>query len=392
MARKQSEFYRGQKQKKNLAIIPFVAVLLFFAIAIVTFYSMQKYAVLSDEGVSIQLPILTGTSGGGSASLTKRSDVDKYYAKVDAGLSLNAADYSSVKAVAGKDLDGIRAIYIPYEEVLDTTKIDEYVARLSKGNALLFELKKENGYLAYYSDTTTVANYNLNMAAPESKQQLTSIISNIKQYGDVYLVAQISCCIDDLFASHCDTIGLRTQYGLYYNDEKGYYLDPYNQIVRDYAVELVRELWDMGFDEVVLQNVLHPVIEIDGDGDTSNDIEIVYTREMTTTPTKGGAVCGFAINVAEQLEDRPEGKVLSIYINRPKALVKTDPENGQNGQLFLKVYDRVYYQTDMYAYQFNVSDILPGVEVGIVYDRLVPVVINNLPDNTSWVLIDQEDD
>ena len=29
-----------------------------------------------------------------------------------------------------------------------------------------------------------------------------------------------------------------------------------------------------------------------------------------------------------------------------------------------------------------------SVHVGSVYDRLVPVVVNYIPDNSSWVLVD----
>ena len=59
-------------------------------------------------------------------------------------------------------------------------------------------------------------------------------------------------------------------------------------------------------------------------------------------------------------------------------------------QLAGKLYDRVYYNTDKYAYTFNVQDIEPLCTVGSIKNRFVPVVINYLPDNTSWILVDQE--
>ena len=111
---------------------------------------------------------------------------------------------------------------------------------------------------------------------------------------------------------------------------------------------------------------------------------------MSTTPTPLGAVSGFAVNVAEQLSDREEGKYLSIYINSTTALVRPDTANGQDAELFFKLYDRVYYNTDKYAYTFNVQDIEPLCTVGSIKNRFVPVVINYLPDNTSWILVDQE--
>ena len=55
------------------------------------------------------------------------------------------------------------------------------------------------------------------------------------------------------------------------------------------------------------------------------------------------------------------------------------------------MYDRVYLRTDKYAYPYNVDDVKGSIEKGNVYDRLVPVVENYLPDgpnDTSWVLVD----
>jgi hypothetical protein len=54
----------------------------------------------------------------------------------------------------------------------------------------------------------------------------------------------------------------------------------------------------------------------------------------------------------------------------------------------MQLYDRVYLDTDKFSYPFNVEDIEPNVTTGSVYDRLVPVVINYIPDNTSWILVD----
>ena len=146
----------------------------------------------------------------------------------------------------------------------------------------------------------------------------------------------------------------------------------------------------MGFDEVVLDNVRHPVAEPIENEDGSRTETVLYTREMSTTPTPLGAVSGFAVNVAEQLEDRESGKRLSVYINSPTALVHADAANGQDTELFFKLFDRVYYNTDKYAYTFNVKDIEPLCTVGSIKNRFVPVVINYLPDNTSWILVDQE--
>ena len=385
-----SEFYKGARKKRNYAIVPFVIVLVVVSVIVVLFYSMQKYAVITDDGLKIELPALKDykqDEPGAEVSVD-----DETFEMAETNVIMNPADYSSIPAKAGAGLGGVRAIFIPFEEVLSPEAVGAYASRLNSGNALLFELKRADGYLAWYTESPTAANYGLNMAAPESKAQLESMIASLKEENGVYCVAQISTCVDDLFAAHCTAVGLRNQYGMHYGDTYGYYLDPYSQLVRDYTVELVNELYEIGFDEVVLQDVRHPVIELDEDGEPVSDIQFTYTREMSTEPGASGAVCGFAVNVAEALADRPKGKVLSIYVNSAKSLVKQDEDNGQNGPLFAKLYDRLYYSTDKYAFTFNIEDIRPSITVGRAEDRFVPVVINYLPENSSWILIDQEDD
>ena len=73
-------------------------------------------------------------------------------------------------------------------------------------------------------------------------------------------------------------------------------------------------------------------------------------------------------------------------------IIPTPKENKgdtlQDAALFLRLYDRVYFRTDRYEFTFNFADIKGSVSIGSAQDRFVPVVINYLPDNTSWVYIE----
>ena len=385
MAGKQQDFYKGRRKKRSFAIVPTVILLLFFGVGIVLFYSTQKYAVITDDGVTVELPFLSGSS----SSVDEEGHIIKEFETVDVPIEFGEADYSGVQATAGKNLSPIRAIYVPYEDVNDEA-IPQYADRLSSGNALLLDIKQKNGYLAYYSDAPVAYSYGLNMVETDTKERLMAIIEQLKA-DKIYLAAQISCCMDELLGAHSTEVCLRNEYGMYYYDENGYWLDPYSTIVRNYTVQLVQELWDMGFDEVILQDLAHPPVEEVENPDGTFSKPVSYTREMSTVPTPAGAVSGFAVYVAEQLADRENGKYLSAYLNSSTSLVKTDPLNGQDGELFMKLFDRVYYNTDKYAYTFNVQDIAPFCTVGSIKNRFVPVVINYLPDNNSWVLVDQQE-
>lgn len=373
---KNLEFYKGRRKKRNYALVPSVIALGVIMLIVVLFYGMQKYAVITKDGVAVELPILTR----GQTTVDSSGNEVKVFEQVETELVYDEPDYSYIKATAGDDVPEIRAIFVPYTD-LTKEKLNEYTARLSRGNALVLEMKPRSGNLMWDSQADMALGYGLTVSNDQTAQ-MPALIAELKEKNkDKYFAAQISCCIDELFASRSTTVTLRrADNNGNVIDDKGTWLDPYNMNVRNYIVQLAEELYDMGFDEVILADVAHPTF--------SEPTDLIYTRQLSTASSPKTAVCGFAIYVAKQLEDRT-GR-LSIYCDKSTSLVKAD-DSGQDASLFLKMYDRVYLRTDKYAYPYNVDDVKGSIEKGNVYDRLVPVVENYLPDDpndTSWVLVD----
>ena len=379
MARNQ-EFYKGRRKRRNYALIPFVIVLSLLALLVVLFYSMQKYAVISKLGVEMVLP---GSEPATGTVIDSSGAQVRVFEPVEVSLEYDPPDYSRVEATAGRDAKPVRAIYIKAENV-NTDYLMEMAARLNSGNALLLEMKPRAGALVWNSQADLARRYSLYYQSA-LENDIPAMIQNLKDYGeehdkDIYLVAQISCCIDDLLPVRATGYSLRTEAGWDFKDDNGTYLDPYNIEVRSYIVELCRELFAMGFNEVVLADVVHPV-------KAENISGFLYTAEMSTTPAPITAVCGFAVYVADQLKD--ESGLLSIYLDSARALVGPDESNGQDGVLFSKLFDRIYYRTDRWTYTYNLQDMEPNIVIGKLADRLVPVVINYLPENSSWIYIEQ---
>ena len=373
---KNLEFYKGRRKKRNYALVPSAIALGVIMLIVVLFYGMQKYAVITKDGVAVELPILTR----GQTTVDSSGNEVKVFEQVETELVYDEPDYSYIKATAGDDVPEIRAIFVPYTDLTKET-LNEYTARLSRGNALVLEMKPRSGNLMWDSQADMALGYGLTVSNDQTAQ-MPALIAELKEKNkDKYFAAQISCCIDELFASRSTTVTLRrADNNGNVIDDKGTWLDPYNMNVRNYIVQLAEELYDMGFDEVILADVAHPTF--------SEPTDLIYTRQLSTASSPKTAVCGFAIYVAKQLEDRT-GR-LSIYCDKSTSLVKAD-DSGQDASLFLKMYDRVYLRTDKYAYPYNVDDIKGSIEKGNVYDRLVPVVENYLPDDpndTSWVLVD----
>ena len=373
MARIQ-EFYKGRRKRRNYAIVPFVIVLGIAVLTVVLFYSMQQYAVITKEGIAVELPLLNEEK----TVVDSQGTEVKVFDPVDVTLQFDEPDYSSVKATAGSKAQGLRAIFVPADNI-NKEKLTEYANRLNTGNALVLEMKPRSGVLKWNSQATMAVNYGISQEN-EATLQLPTLITELKA-KNIYLVAQLSCCLDELLASRCTSVTLRNEYGGNYTDDYGTWLDAYNTDLRNYIVQLTREMYDMGFDEVVLADVAHPVF--------AEPVALTYTRQMSTQPSAVNAVCGFAMYVSDALRERSVNQ-LSIYIDSPQALVKA-VDNGQDARLFIKVFDRVYLRTDRFAYSYNLADLKPQITIGTDQDRLIPVMENYLFENASemsWVLVD----
>ncbi len=368
------EFYKGRRKRRNYAIVPFVIVLGIAVLTVVLFYSMQQYAVITKEGIAVELPLLNEEK----TVVDSQGNEVKVFDPVDVTLQFDEPDYSSVKATAGSKAQGLRAIFVPADNI-NKEKLTEYANRLNTGNALVLEMKPRSGVLKWNSQATMAVNYGISQEN-EATLQLPTLITELKA-KNIYLVAQLSCCLDELLASRCTSVTLRNEYGGNYTDDYGTWLDAYNTDLRNYIVQLTREMYDMGFDEVVLADVAHPVF--------AEPVALTYTRQMSTQPSAVNAVCGFAMYVSDALRERSVNQ-LSIYIDSPQALVKA-VDNGQDARLFIKVFDRVYLRTDRFAYSYNLADLKPQITIGTDQDRLIPVMENYLFENASemsWVLVD----
>ena len=379
-----AEFYKGSKKKKSHYYVPVALAVALIALLVVLFYSMQKYAVITKDDVRVVLPFLEGETAAASGASAGEEVEPLEHTTVK--ISFDQADYSSIQPIARTDVKAVRAIYVPHENIT-LEKLEEYAARLQTGNALMLEMKPRSGNLMWYSRSSAAVGYGLSVE--------NEVTNSIQRYVDmlkeknVYLVAKISCCVDERYPSYSTLVALKTSSGMNYYDETGMWLDPYSQKVRDYVVEMAQELYAIGFDEVVLADLRHPVPD-----PARGEVEFLYNSEMSTTPSAEGGISGFAISVAQRLADREEGKALSIYSYTPVSLVKLDPGTGQNTPLFFKLFDRVYYETDRGTYTYNLQDVTRSITEEDAARRFVPVVVNYLPDNPdkiSWVLIDKEE-
>ena len=137
-------FYKGRRKRRNYLFIPFVVLLALISVLMVTFYGLQKYAVITDDSVSVELPILSDEN----TVVDSQGHEIVSFDPVNVSIVFDEPDYTDVEAVAGENVPPMRAIFVPYTD-LNHDKLMEYANRLNDGNALLLEMKPRSGQLMW---------------------------------------------------------------------------------------------------------------------------------------------------------------------------------------------------------------------------------------------------
>lgn len=349
------------KRKRNWVMIPVVLLVILAGGFLLLFSSLQKYIIYEQGTLRVLPPILAEEEENGEEV------VDTYRPEVTASIVLDGYDFSNVKTDAGENISTLKAIYVPAGDMTETGLMS-YVNRLELNNAngLVLEVKPQSGQLSYVSNVPMAKGYALN-----GSFELASQVSALKE-REIYLVADVSCMVDDLLAQRNTALALKTQEGEIYSAGAGAWLDPYNKDVREYLSGLCLELGAMGFDEVMLSFAAHP-----------ETTDLVYSQAMTTPPDQVSAVSSFCTYMEKTVGDHVK---LSLRC-AADALRNGIGSNGQDIDLLLRVFDRVYVSTDKNSVQSDLEKALRYMEEDVrSKDRFVPIAYTALTDD-SWMIL-----
>jgi len=336
-----------------------VLLAVFAGCLLLTFSSFQKYLVYRQDGVYLKLPFM-------ETGYEEIHDLEGITREpVDAELSLDGYDFSNVKTNAGEGINIIKAMYVSYDNINDES-LQNYVSRakLNKAKALVLQVKPESGQLVYPSNADMAAGYGLG-----GGYDLASEVISLKEQG-LYLVADVSCMLDSTIVGRYTGTALTTN-GTLLATDAGYWMDPYNTQYREYLVQVCEELINMGFDEIMFSYVSHPVAE-----------NVTYTQSMSTPPTAQAAVSSFAIYMEKALGDKAPLGVRVSY----EALNNKVGSNGQDMEVFGKVFDRIYCSSSEGSYESDLAKAL-GYMNSSDTDRFVPYAYSANLTNNSWMLL-----
>lgn len=364
MPRSTSEFYRGRRKKTGPAVIVPIIVLSLIAFVILLFYGLQKYIVITNDGLYLDLPILADKQ---SAQTDDDGIAMREFEQVDAELVVGEPDYSNVKAFAGEGLGELKAVFVP-ADMVNAQSVETIASGMESGNTVLLDAKTVTGMLVWKSETEIANGY-----STSGTVDLKAIVSSLHD-KDIKVAVRLCCFVDNTLASRYSQLALRTSTGIAFSDDNGAWLDPTNTIVRGYITDLCKELSSMGVDEIVLYGMRMPEAE----GATFN-----YASTTSAEPTPQTAISGFALSIARSM--RSCDAKLSVQVNSAAAMQSLDTATGQSAELFFKIFDRVYRTSSISSAADELKAVEDLVTVGEAKYRYVPMCADGAPDAACWV-------
>ena len=167
---------------------------------------------------------------------------------------------------------------------------------------------------------------------------------------------------------------LHTTDGDTYTDGNGGWIDPTSSEMRSYVIDLGTELADMGFDEILLTNVMHPSVSAD---------QFKYVDENAGEDATS-IINSYILSVARSISSK--GVKVSAVGTRDAISDPTGTMTGQDIKMFTNVCDRIYCYTDAESYTEYQEACSKYFTVGDKAYRFVPIVSGDLPETECWVL------
>lgn len=326
------------------------------------FYYLQRFLVYDKDTVRLVLP-------GDRVQASPISDDGEgpaaTFTPVEVEIVVDPSDYSDVEAVAGKDLRTIHARFLGSDD-LTQTRLDGLAAGMGDYDALVLELKPALGMLRYQSGLALADSYRVNgsLALRETTEKLKA--------RDVYLVARLSALVDTSLATRNAPEALKNSSGSgVFMQGSLAWLDPYSTLVRDYLSDLMFELRELGFDEILFNGLYLPDSPL-----------LEYSTPMTGTPDPVSAVSALAMYLRAQGE--AAGLRVSVQVEGDALVNGGSARLGQDLELYFKIFDRVAFDVAADKRETAVSAL--RAVAGESDGRLLPIADAPVAGLESWVI------
>lgn len=144
----------------------------------------------------------------------------------------------------------IRGIYLPAYVVGKEERFNPIFENIKNSciNAIVVDVKDELGRITFNIDSEYIRG--LGTTREAQIKDIDAIVKMCKE-NDIYLIARVSSFFDKYINKNTSSFFLKRVDGKYYKDYKGWFwLNPYNEEVKKYLIEIGKGCAKAGFDEV----------------------------------------------------------------------------------------------------------------------------------------------
>ncbi len=252
------------------------------------------------------------------------------YTVMDVYMQRNSMPENSGKIQEEDVLPGIAnvnlnfsASYVETASLDNSSMLDAVIssATKNKSNAVFFDLKREDGTLAYNSSLAAVSSYNaVSLPASDLKGSVQKLLSN-----DFMCIGGICCYKDNVAPYSSSDSALKAQNGSYLTDASGSaYLNPENEYVYEYIKGIVTDGAEAGISVFMLSGCTVPT----GNGsekdccealveklsnDFQNSVKFVFPVFVSVTEQSVSSYSGIREAVDKIIEEKPIGEN-EIYV------------------------------------------------------------------------------
>jgi len=305
----------------------------------------QQYVVFTDEGAQFRPPFFREEDPSGDTS------DDHFNMIVDTSGSQSQPDVSEPDPVPEPE-QPLMAAAVSLDAVADGTAAQRAID--AGGNAILLEMKNSQGMLGWWTENSMAAQ----AGASGTQSDVNLRLEELAQ-GELLLIARFDCFQDHALAGN-ESYAILSNSGYKWTDpDKIRWSSPTNPLVQDYQIQLMEELAQLGFDEIVLENWGYP---------DEGNLNWIRVGEAYDPNSLDQVVESFLARARRTLE--PYGVKLSVRVS-PAVLSGENLLSGQTGAAIERWADRVWVEST--GPEDGLDALLEQAGISSGQDRLVRV-------------------
>jgi hypothetical protein len=235
----------SKNRRSSPAALAFVAVagLLAFVVSFLVFYGLGSRVA---AGRGSTPPVASGVRSSASVAAPT---VAQARILLPPGVDLvkyRDAAYKPVKGIFVSSWGaGSTTVFAQMVALADQTEI----------NAMVIDVKDSTGYVSYDASVPAVRNLKLWQARIPNVEKMIATLNKHR----IFPIARIVCFQDPLLTARRPSLAIRSSSGGVWKDRNGVaYLNPYNQEVWKYLVDIAADAVDKGFREIQFDYVRFP--------------------------------------------------------------------------------------------------------------------------------------